>query len=253
MDLGLKGRKAIVSGATKTIGAATASILAAEGCDIGICARDAAAVAAKVDELRGHGVNAVGRSVDVRDAEALKSWVTETASALGGIDIVVPNVSALATEVAESAWHTGFETDILATTRTIDAAMPYLEQSEAPSIVVIASTAALEIYAGPRPYGAIKAALIHYVAGLSTALAEKGIRANTVSPGCVYAPEGTWARIEREQPEFYQSMVARNPMGRMGKPEEIGRAVAFLASPAASFTTGANLVVDGAFTRRVQY
>jgi NAD(P)-dependent dehydrogenase (short-subunit alcohol dehydrogenase family) len=99
----------------------------------------------------------------------------------------------------------------------------------------------------------MKAALIHYTSGLSNQLAPKGIRANVVSPGNTYFKDGVWHRIEQGMPDLYKSALASNPMGRMARPEEIANAVAFLASPAASFVTGTNLMVDGALTKRVQF
>ena len=119
--------------------------------------------------------------------------------------------------------------------------------------MVIATTAALEAFGGVRPYAAVKAALINYTSNLATAHAGRGIRANTVSPGTIYFEDGVWGQREREAPDVFKWALERNPMGRMGRPEEVANAAAFLASPAASFITGANLVVDGGLTKRVQY
>jgi 3-oxoacyl-[acyl-carrier protein] reductase len=119
--------------------------------------------------------------------------------------------------------------------------------------VAIASTAGLEFWFGVRAYNSLKAAVVNYVSALSTTHADKGIRANTVSPGTILFEGGNWDRRRTEAPDIYRRALELNPTGRMGTPEEVARAVAFLASPAASFITGANLVVDGALTRRVQY
>jgi NAD(P)-dependent dehydrogenase (short-subunit alcohol dehydrogenase family) len=182
----------------------------------------------------------------------MRGWVAESAAALGGIDIVIANVSALAIG-GEEAWQAGFDIDMMGTVRCVEAAMPHLEASDAGSIVVISSVSGREIDFAAGPYGAFKAALIHYAQGLAFQLAGKNIRANSVSPGNTYFPGGVWATIERENSKLFAESLALNPMGRMGKPEEIARAVAFLASPAASFITGTNLVVDGALTRGVQF
>ena len=101
--------------------------------------------------------------------------------------------------------------------------------------------------------GNIKAAVINYTSNLANALADKGIRANCVSPGTIFFEDGVWDKRRRETPELYEAALGRNPMGRMGTPEEVADAVTFLASPLSGFTTGANLIVDGGLTQRVQY
>jgi NAD(P)-dependent dehydrogenase (short-subunit alcohol dehydrogenase family) len=131
--------------------------------------------------------------------------------------------------------------------------MPYLERSAAASIVTIASVSGREIDFAAGPYGAMKAAIVHYTQALAFRNAARGIRANSVSPGNTYFPGGAWQGMEQGNPEFFAQALALNPTGRMAKPEEIARGVAFLASPAASFVTGTNLVIDGALTRGVQF
>ena len=249
MDLGLAGKKVLVTGGTKGIGRAIAELFVAEGATVSICARNATEVEQTVVALGG----GFGEGLDVADTAAVTAWVAASAEALGGIDIVVPNVSALAVQRDAAAWKAGFETDIMGTISVVDAAMPWLEKSDAASIVIISSVSGREIDFASGPYGAFKAALIHYAQGLAFHLAAKGIRANTVSPGNTYFPGGVWEQIERNLPDLFAQAMALNPTGRMGKPEEMARAAVFLASPAASFITGTNLVVDGALTRGVQY
>ena len=142
---------------------------------------------------------------------------------------------------------------MMGTVRVVNAAMPFLEKSKAASIVIISSVSGREVDFAAGPYGVFKAALIHYAKGLSFQLAAKNIRVNALSPGNTYFPGGVWEKIEHGNPALYQQALALNPTGRMGKPEEIARGVVFLASPAASFITGTNLVVDGALTRGVQF
>jgi len=253
MDLGLAGKKALVTGATKGIGRAIAEHFAAEGTDVAICARNATEVDETVDALRRMGVRATGRALDVSDAPALTAWVADAATELGGLDIVVASVSALAIGQDEASWKAEFETDLMGTVRAVNAAMPFLEKSTAAAIVAISSVSGREVDFAAGPYGVFKAALIHYVKGLSFQLASKGIRVNALSPGNTYFPGGVWEKIEQGNPELFAHAMSLNPTGRMGRPEEMARAVVFLASPAASFITGTNLVVDGALTRGVQF
>ena len=196
MDLELAGRRALVTGGTKGIGRAIAECLVAEGADVAICARNAADVNAAVGALSAGGRRVFGRALDVADGAALQGWVAESAATLGGIDIVVPNVSALAIG-GEEAWQAGFDIDLMGTVRMVEAAMPWLETSDAASIVVISSVSGREVDFAAGPYGAFKAALIHYAQGLAFQLAGKNIRANSVSPGNTYFPGGVWEKIEQ--------------------------------------------------------
>jgi 3-oxoacyl-[acyl-carrier protein] reductase len=253
MDLGLAGKKAIVTGGTRGIGRAIVERLSTEGCDVALCARNSEEVGNAVQTMEKQGGRCFGSAVDVTQAAELRAWIEGATQQLGGLDILVPNVSALAVSNEEKSWIAGFEADIMGSFRAVEAALPHLEKSSCGSIVLIASTAALEVYLGPRPYNSMKAALVAYGAGLSRDLAPKGMRANVVSPGSIYFENGVWGDAKRNSPEMYSTMLARNPMGRMGRPEEVANAVAFLASPAASFISGTNLVVDGALTQRIQY
>jgi 3-oxoacyl-[acyl-carrier protein] reductase len=253
MDLGLKGLRAVVTGGSKGIGRRAADIFAQEGAHVAICARNAGEVQATVAGIEAMGVKGYGAAVDVADKQALEGFIAASATALGGIDILVANVSALAVEDNEDAWRKGFETDMMHTVRAANAALPFLEKSKAPSIVIVSSVSGREVdFTGPA-YGAFKAALIHYAQRLAFQLAPKMIRVNTVSPGNTYFDGGVWQHIENNLPDLFKQAMALNPTGRMATPEEIGRGIAFLASPASSFTTGTNLVIDGALTRGVQF
>jgi 3-oxoacyl-[acyl-carrier protein] reductase len=252
MDLGLKGLSAMVSGGTRGIGRAIVETLAAEGARVSFCARHEAEVRQAADALMAKGADAIGTVGDVADGAAIKRWVDATVQRFGGVDIVVANVSALAIGQDEASWRKSFDVDMLGCVRLVDATMPWLEKSKAPAIVAISSVSGREIDFAAGPYGTFKAALVHYVQGMAFQHAAKGIRANTVSPGNTYFPGGVWEQIENGNPELFQKSLALNPTGRMGTPQEMANAVAFIASPAASFVSGTNLVVDGALTRGVQ-
>jgi NAD(P)-dependent dehydrogenase (short-subunit alcohol dehydrogenase family) len=153
----------------------------------------------------------------------------------------------------EQSWRRSLDIDVMGTIAGVEAAIPFLEKSSAGSIIVIGTTGAIEIAGAPRPYASVKAALVPYVKALARNLAAKRVRANMVSPGNVYFKGGVWNVLEENNPELFKTMLGRNPMGRMGTPQEVANAVVFLASPRASFITGANLIVDGALTQRVQF
>ena len=251
MDLHLTGRTALVTGGSRGIGRAVVEALAAEGATVAFCARSADGVRTAEKEMRDAGHDVHGATVDVTDGEALATWVRESASSHGGIDAVVANVSALAIPSTEENWTAGFTTDLLGTVRLVEAALPALEESDAGAIVAISSVSGREIDFAAGPYGTFKGAIVHYVQGLAHQLAGR-VRANTVSPGNVYFPGGVWENIESGNPELFAHALGLNPTGRMATPEEVARAVVFLASPAATFISGTNLVVDGALTRGVQ-
>jgi 3-oxoacyl-[acyl-carrier protein] reductase len=252
MDLGMKGLSAMVSGGTRGIGRAIVETLAAEGARVSFCARHEADVRQAVESIAGRGAEVFGCAGDVADGASIRRWVDATAERFGGIDIVIANVSALAIGQDEESWRKSFDVDMLGCVRMVDAAMPWLERSKAAAIVAISSVSGREIDFAAGPYGTFKAALVHYIQGLAYQHAAKGIRANSVSPGNTYFPGGVWEQIEQGNPELFQKSLALNPTGRMGTPQEMANAVAFIASPAASFVSGTNLVVDGALTRGVQ-
>ncbi len=248
MDLQLSGARVLVTGGTRGIGRAIVEAFLAEGATVEFCARDAAVVAATAAEL-----GATGTALDVGDGPALTAGVDAAASRLGGVDVVVANVSALAIPDVEENWQASFQVDLMGTVRLATSALPYLRSSDQAAIVAVSSVSGREVDFAAGPYGVMKAAIVHYVQGLAFALAGDGVRANTVSPGNTYFPGGVWEQIEGGQPELYASALALNPTGRMGTPAEMATAVVFLASPVSSFTTGTNLVVDGALTRGVQF
>ncbi|MBS0394438.1 MAG: SDR family oxidoreductase [Proteobacteria bacterium] len=253
MDLGLRGKKAIVTGATKGIGRAIVEALLAEGAAVGFCARSEDEVQATVAEFQAKGGEVIGGAVNVRDGDAYRAWLESTAQALGGCDVFVPNVSAGGGMDSEKNWWKNFEVDVLHTVRGCEALMEHLKKSGQGAIVIISSTNAIETFAAPMAYNAMKASLITYAKQLSQFVGKAGVRVNAVSPGPIYFEGGAWEMIKGTNPKFYESTLRAIPSGRFGTPEEVARVVAFLASPAASLVTGANVVADNGFTKGVRY
>jgi len=235
MDLKLKGNNALITGGTKGIGRAIADALADEGCNVAICARTDADVQQAVKALQSKGVKAFGQAVDVGNGDQLKAWVQASAEALGGIDCLVSNVSG-GNAPGEAGWRANFEHDVLGTVRLVEQTLPFLEK-----------------FIGANAYNAMKAAMIQYAGALAQDLGPKGIRVNSVCPGPIFIEGGAWDKIKQGMKAFYDQTVAAIPLGRLGLADDVAAQVALLASPRGSFTTGANLVIDGGFTKRIQF
>ncbi len=249
MDLGLKGKRALVTGGSRGIGRAIALLLAAEGADVAICARGEAGVNDAVTALKANGSKAYGEAFDVRNNDALKAWFDRATNHLGGLDIVVSNVSTRASGMGLQMWKDGFECDILQHVQLTELALPLMksEQRGGASLVYIASIAASMTNLPPHEeaYGAMKAALINYVGQLAARQAANNIRVNAVSPGPILFDGGEWDKNRIERPQLFAAASRLPAMARLGTPEEVANAVVFLASPASSYITGANLRVDG--------
>jgi 3-oxoacyl-[acyl-carrier protein] reductase len=253
MDLGLSGARVLVTGASRGIGRAIAQVFAEEGADLAVCARTPEPLAEAAGELSATGARVYADPVDVSDHDALTAFLGAAVDHLGGLDVLVSNVSGGSARTPDQ-WERGLNSDLLPFVRLAEAARPHLAASErGGSVVLISTTSALHTTApaGPNSYGAVKAALNHHASSLARAWAPEGIRVNTVSPGPIEFPGGGWARRRESDPAMYESVRERIPYGRLGRPEEVARATAYLASPAASYITGNNLVVDGAFLDRI--
>ena len=253
MDLRIAGKTALVTGGTKGIGRAVVAAFVAEGANVAFCARSAEDVAATEAHFAETGSTVVGTVVDVSDPVALAHWVAASADRFGGLDMIVSNVSALAIADTEENWVGSLQVDLMGTVNLVKASLPYLERSECGSIVALSSVSGREVDFASGPYGTVKTAIIGYIAGLAYQLAGQGIRANTVSPGNTYHAGGVWESLQSSDNQFFTEALALNPTGRMGTPDEIAASVVFLSSPVSSRTTGANLLIDGALTRGIQF
>lgn len=248
MDLGLKNKKVVISGGSKGIGFAIAQQFIAEGAEVFICARQQKGIDEAVAQL---GSKARGCIVDMADPKQIEKWIHHAHKEMGGIDILVSNVSALASGSDLETWKKAADIDLFGNIALMNAAIPYFTQQQSGNIVIISTVSAVEIDGFSEPYGALKAALNHYGKSLSLKLADKNVRVNLVSPGNVYFKGGIWNKIETETPEVFQECLKKNPMGKMVTAEGVASSVLFLASEQAEFITGTNLVIDGGLTKRV--
>ena len=244
MDLGLTGKNVIVTGASRGIGRACAQAFAAEGANVAICARGVDALEKAQDELRAHGGMVFAKPCDVSDSQALSSFLDDANSELGGVDILVNNPSGFGLTDDEAGWEAGWSVDMMASVRAVWQVVPWMEARGGGSIVHISSISGLET-GSPPAYTAVKAALIAHAKTTAEELAPKNIRVNSVAPGSIEFEGGFWAQIKNENRDMYDGMLARIPFGRMGTPEEIASSVVFIASPKASWVSGAMLAVDG--------
>ncbi|MGF1598123.1 MAG: SDR family NAD(P)-dependent oxidoreductase [Acidimicrobiales bacterium] len=247
MDLGLTGKRVLVTGGSKGIGRAIARSFLDEGARVAICARGEADLKAAAEELAAHG-EVHHRVADMGDPDAPAELVAWAADRLGGLDIVVSNVSA----GGGLDYQRSFQVDIDGAHGLIRAALDRMDDHADASIVCIGSRAGSIGVPWMGAYAAVKAATVSMVKSLALEVAKRGIRVNAVSPGDIYFPGGTWERAEHDNPKLFQGVLRQNPLRRMGRPEEIGDVVAFVASPRASFMTGANVLVDGGATPGIQ-
>jgi NAD(P)-dependent dehydrogenase (short-subunit alcohol dehydrogenase family) len=255
MDLGLKGKRAIVTGGSRGIGRAIAETLAREGVSIATCARGQAGIDEAVQSLRVIGGEAFGDSVDVRDPDALPNWMGSAIDRLGGLDILVSNISTRIDPKSSNWWQETFEVDLRQHVRAFDAALPKLKESEAPSVVFVSSIASVLTQLPPNEiaYGAMKAALTSFAGQMATVNGSSGVRVNLVAPGPIFFEGGVWDQIQQHQPALFERASKLPALGRMGTPEDVANAVAFLASPAASYITGVNLRIDGGAIRTANF
>lgn len=254
MDLKLAGKVAIITGGSRGIGRAIALRLAGEGCSVAICARGAEDINRTVEELRGYGVKAHGVLADVGQDGAVENFITEAATELGGVDLLVANAGTNTGErrfltSTPTDWRQTFELNVGHAARAIRACVPHMEQAGGGAAIVIASISGWKPAPYPQ-YGSAKAAEIYLAMELGRELAAKQIRVNAVSPGSILSPGGDWDSFRNRAPDRFAYFIERDfPLGRLGTPDEVADVVTFLLSERASWISGTQICVDGAQSR----
>lgn len=249
MDLELRGKAAIVTGASRGIGRSIAMGLADEGCNLVICARNDEALQEAAQAMRAKGVDVVTAAVDVTQEVGIKQIVDKTMTAFQHIDVLVNNVGASNwkpfVEHTDEDWQNIIDINLFAAIRMCRRVVPIMEKQGSGSIVMISSIWGREL-GGPSSYNTTKAAEIGLAKNLAKELAPKGVRVNTVAPGSILFPGGGWDERQKADPEEMAAFVDQNmPFGRFGRPEEVADVVVFLSSGRASLVSGACLNVDG--------
>jgi 3-oxoacyl-[acyl-carrier protein] reductase len=246
MDLQLKDKRCIVLGASRGIGRAIADGFAKEGANLAICGRDAASLQQAATELRAQGVQVHAATCDLADPAALAEFLDRSRVALGGVDVLVHNASALAVGPDLAAWEASLKVDLMAAVHACERVVPWMQAAGGGSILLVSSISGLE--ASPMPdfaYTTVKAALIAYAKKLAILHAAGGVRVNAIAPGSVEFPGGVWAQVQEHQPGLYERVRTSIPRGRLGTPEEIADVAVFLCSPRAGWVTGECVAVDG--------
>jgi 3-oxoacyl-[acyl-carrier protein] reductase len=256
MDLGLADRVAIVTGSSKGLGLASARALVEEGCRVTICARGAEALAASAAALRSLARDpsqVLAVTADLATPAGVESVFRATADEFGGLDILVNNLGlakgAGIVDTSDAEWQEAFDQTLFPAVRASRLAVPLMRARGGGAIVMIASIWGRES-GGRMTYNAVKAAEISLAKAMAQQLARDNIRVNSVAPGSIRFPGGSWDRRVQEDPEGMSQFVKRElPFGRFGRPEEVGAVVAFLVSPRASWISGASVPVDGCQSR----
>ena len=253
MNLGLRGKVAMVSGASRGIGRAIALGLAAEGCRLSLCARGKEGLEQVAQEARDRGAEVLALAVDVTSEGDARRWVEETRNRFGQVDVLVNNVggSRPGGNLAASRedWRSGFELNFFSALDLCRLVVPLMREQKSGCIINIASIYGRE-WGGPMTYNAAKAAMISLSKEMARELAPQGVRVNSVAPGSILFPGGSWEKRQKENPQAIAAFVkAELPFGRFGTPEEVADVVVFLASDCARWVSGACINVDGCQSR----
>ena len=252
MDLGLTDKVAIVTGSSRGLGLASARALVAEGCRVCICARGEerlaeAAVEVEAAARRPNMIAAV--QADVSTVDGVERVIEKTLETFGRLDVLVNNVAraggADLLDTSDAEWQAAFDETLFPAIRASRLAVPHMKAQGGGSIVMIASIYGREA-GGRMTYNAVKAAEISLAKSLAIQLAPLNIRVNSIAPGSILFPGGSWHKRQQADPEGIAEFIKRElPFGRFGRADEVGAAVAFLASPRASWISGACIPVDG--------
>ena len=255
MNLNMTGLKAIVTGGSRGIGKAVMDNFVEENMQLATCARGEASLDVALQDWSAASQPVFTKPLDVTDSTAFTEWVEKAVGHLGGLDVLVSNVSTLALKSGTDRWVDRFEVDLMQHIRLTELALPYLKQSDNPAIVYVSSIASLMAKISPDEveYGAIKAALTSYAMKLANQVGQFGIRVNVVSPGPIVHEGGHWEIMRAKQPDYYDFVASMSAFNRLGTPQEVANAVTFLASPAASNITATNLRVDGGTIKTVNF
>jgi 3-oxoacyl-[acyl-carrier protein] reductase len=253
MELGLRGKVAIVTGGSRGIGKATVCDFAKEGCMVAFSARGEEALRATAQEVKALGAEVLPVAADMTRTEDIERLVKETVATFGGVDILVNNVGGsrggLTWDTPDEDWAEVFYLNLFAAVRTSRLAIPEMRQRGSGRIINITSIYGRES-GGAMTYNAVKASMNSWSKSLARQLAKDNILVNVVAPGSILFPGGVWERRQKENPQFIENFVRTDmPLGRFGRPEEVAAMVVFLASERATLMTGACINVDGCQSR----
>jgi len=257
MDLKLKGLNVLVTGGSSGIGAAIVQEFLNEGCNVSFCSRSKEKIDTFLATVKNeHNAKITVSAFNVNDTIKFSEWIKQNPD----IDIFIPNVSALSFEdtfkpnenTLSTNWDKVIEIDIVSIIKQIEIIVPYLEKSKYPAITYMGSLASHVATQSMPAYGAAKAAMSHYMKTLSKKLLPLNIRVNTISPGTIFVEGGFWDVMRDNRPDIFKSILASNPMNRLGTPDEVAKAVVFISSPIASFISGTDLIVDGNSSTYIQ-
>lgn len=255
MNLNLNGKRALVTGGSRGIGKAVIDNFVQQEMKVATCARGQASLEGSLSGWKEQDADVIGQAVDVTNEAAFTDWFQSSVEEMGGLDVLVSNVTTRIESTGIERWRETFEVDLLQHIRTAELAIPHLKKSGSGAMVYVASIASVmnTNMPGEMEYGTMKAALVSYATQLATQLGKFNIRVNLVSPGPIHHEEGFWEMVKQKQPEFYKKAEAVSVFNRLGTTTEVANAITFLSSPAASNITATNLRVDGAAIKTVNF